>query len=344
MFEKIKKFFTKFNKKENNQEIQKKNKNKLSTICGFAVLFLLSTFLIQQFGIFELFFNQSSSTINPSSSSSINSTTSSQQPQTIKLEEGFIIEDFIFEDLVMKKNEFSLLYKGLENIEESLLDFVNTYNEYSLKLLEEVEFSLVAGKYIYNDSNHQYIYDTQYNRIVINNSSVIYDNVNGNVSVTLYGKEKYSVDLEGTRLSFVISNAQREYIEYVFELNNDDWTITYLDENNIEYCEHYRLDNCSLIEVETTNNNYLYHIFVYEEIKNETRLEKSEEDGSYLIYEKDSVEPQETFNFNESLMIQNYYISDAIEVYMNHEVKSIIGFVIWDSYLNGMGMPFGLGK
>ncbi len=339
MLEKLKSFFTKFNKKENNQEIQKKNKNKLSSICSFVIIFLLFAFLIQQFGVFELLFNKSS-TSNSNNNNSINaSNVSSLQNQVVRVDNDFIIDDFIFENLINKKDEFSVLYKGLEEIDEYLLDCINIYNSYNLKSLDNIQFSLINGKYIYSNNNYDYIYQPQYSQISIANSSFTYNNVNDKVSVSLLGKKKYLMILDEKELSFSIDNS-----EYIFELNENDWTLTYRDSNNIEYCEHYRLDNCSLIEVETTNNDYLYHIFVYEEIKNETTINFSQESGVYLIYEENSEDPQETFNYNETLMIQNYYMSDAIEIYLNGIPQDIICFIVLDIYLNDMGMPFGLGK
>lgn len=326
MFEKLKKLWLKFNKKENEEKVESKKKKKMSGVITFILFGLISTLVLNYLGVFDMLFMNNQGISTPSISSS-------PKPNNSKvIKEDFIIEDFIYENYLNKKNSGSYFYDGLFEVEEYFLDFIQEYNKYSLKSLEGKEFILNGNYYTYLQDNYEYIYNPAEETIKIKDSDLIYQNLNNIVTITLKGKETYKATLENTTLSF-------EYKEkdYIFEFSTNDFSITY---NEGQLIEHYSIDDCSLVYYETAISGALYNIYVYEQIKNETNIIYNEEDEKYYLESSN----EEVYDYNFELDLPNYYVRELQLYNINNEPVTIIAINILQAYELENGLPLGLSR
>ncbi len=318
MLEKIKKLWIKFNKKENEEKIEKKKRTKLSGVIGFVFFSLISTLVLDMMGVFDILKRTSIST-----GPSIPST-----PIVKTIEEDFIIEDFIYENYIEKQSNDAYIYDNLKDVNDHFNTFINEYSSYSLKSLEGKEFALENNKYKYSDNKYTYIYDSAKHEISIDEENIIYRNADGIVSVKL---DDYTVVLENTTLSFSFGNND----EYIFELEEDNFAIS---SSEGQIIEHYLLADCSLYYYETVIANQLYNTYVYEQIKNDTNIIYNEEDGKYYLESSN----EEVYDYNFELDTPNYYVSEQVVYDINNQEKTIMCINVLQSYVVENGLPLGL--
>lgn len=315
MFEKIKKLWLKFNKKENEEKLEKKKKNKLSVIIGVIFFSLISTLVLDMMGVFDILKGPSLPNV-PSS------------PVVKTIDDNFIIEDFIYENYLEKQNNNSYMYDELKVVKPHFNEFINKYASYSLKLLEGKEFTLENNKYVYSDSNYKYIYDDAKKEIYINDENLVYKNLNGIVKVTL---DNYQVTLEETTLSFSYDKDK----EYIFELEDDNFSVA---SNDGQIIEHYLLSNCSLYYYEIVIAGHLYNTYIYDNIKNDTNIIYNNEDEKYYLESSN----QEVYDYNFELDTPNYYVIEQSIYDINNQEKTLLCINILQSYVLENGLPLGL--
>lgn len=327
MFKKIKEFFNKFNNKENSEKLTVKKKSKLSVAAGFIIVIVLSIIMSEYLGLFNMEINNSSSlTSNLSSSSSIS--------LNAKLETEFIVEDFELEGILAKKNANSIFYSGLNEVEPLYLDFIDKYNDIALKSIEDKEFVLNNDEYQYEDEKYLYIYDNEEKLINVyeNNELILsYQNKNNVVIIKL---DTYELRYEENRLSLEANN-----VLYSFEFN-EVLKLTY--EKNEEVYESYDINTCSLIKIEMPAAEGIYHIFIWDYIKNDLELIEKEE--GYFIKDSNGGEDIPTFEIDFEKMIFNYFLSESLEVYIDGTLNTVLCFAVLDTYYQQNGLPLGLGK
>lgn len=323
MLKKIKEFLNKFNKKENSNKLTGKKKSKLSVAAGFIIVIVLSIIMSEYLGLFNEKLNQSSS-----SSSKIVYT-------DINLETEFILEDFGLEGILEKKNENSILYNGLNEVEPLYLDFLDKYNEIGLKSVEDKKFTINNNIYQHSDEKYTYEFDNEEKTIkVYENDELILSYQNKN-NIAVVKLDIYELIYENNNFSLECND-----VLYRFEIG-EELKLIY-EKNDEEVYETYDLNSCSLIKIEMSTHEGIYHFFIWDYIKND--LELINNDGVYYIKGSNGEEDIPTFEMNQEFTAFNYYLSDTLEVYKDGKLESVLCFAVLDSYYQENGLPLGLGK